>query len=88
MHAFRLTNGKLLFQDKPLKMMERSIFSAKHCFVENLHNSGKMPSVEYAVLSEWFDWIQQSLPIRVDLIGQFGTFHLLFASEFGHKQQF
>ena len=34
--------------------MERSIYSAKYCFVENLYKSGKMPGSEYEVLSAWF----------------------------------
>ncbi|XP_039995521.1 thymidine kinase 2, mitochondrial isoform X6 [Xiphias gladius] len=52
----------------PVKMMERSIFSAKYIFVENLFRSGKMPEVDYAVLSEWFDWITTNISIPVDLI--------------------
>ena len=28
----------ITFQEKPVKLMERSIYSAKYCFVENLHN--------------------------------------------------
>ncbi|XP_064598958.1 thymidine kinase 2, mitochondrial-like isoform X2 [Liolophura sinensis] len=55
-------------QTKPVKLMERSILSAKYCFVENLHESGKMPDVEYAVLSEWFDWILKHHNINIDLI--------------------
>lgn len=31
--------------------------------------SGKMPEVDYAVLSEWFDWIQNNTDVSVDLIG-------------------
>ncbi|XP_008633710.2 PREDICTED: thymidine kinase 2, mitochondrial [Corvus brachyrhynchos] len=52
----------------PIRMMERSIHSAKHIFVENLYRSGKMPEVDYAVLSEWFDWIQNNIDVSVDLI--------------------
>ncbi|AWP14498.1 putative thymidine kinase 2 mitochondrial [Scophthalmus maximus] len=52
----------------PVKMMERSIFSAKYIFVENLFRSGKMPEVDHAVLSEWFDWITTNISIPVDLI--------------------
>ncbi|KAM9344969.1 thymidine kinase 2, mitochondrial [Symphorus nematophorus] len=52
----------------PVRMMERSIFSAKYIFVENLFRSGKMPEVDYAVLSEWFDWIITNISIPVDLI--------------------
>ncbi|KAM4614424.1 thymidine kinase 2, mitochondrial isoform 2-T2 [Discoglossus pictus] len=52
----------------PLKMMERSIFSAKYIFVENLYRSGKMPEVDYVVLSEWFEWIIKNIHLSVDLI--------------------
>ncbi|XP_041803451.1 thymidine kinase 2, mitochondrial isoform X2 [Chelmon rostratus] len=52
----------------PVRMMERSIFSAKYIFVENLFRSGKMPEVDYAVLGEWFDWITTNISIPVDLI--------------------
>ncbi|KAJ8400447.1 hypothetical protein AAFF_G00395710 [Aldrovandia affinis] len=52
----------------PVRMMERSIYSAKYIFVENLYRSGKMPDVDFVVLSEWFDWITQNISIPVDLI--------------------
>ena len=55
-------------QTKPIKMMERSIFSAKYCFVENLYRSGKMPEIEYIVLTKWFDWIVQNQDTHIDLI--------------------
>lgn len=32
-------------------------------------SSGKMPEVDYAVLSEWFDWISNNISVPVDLIG-------------------
>ncbi|KAJ8249412.1 hypothetical protein GJAV_G00234520 [Gymnothorax javanicus] len=52
----------------PVRMMERSIYSAKYIFVENLHRSGKMPDVDFIVLSEWFEWITRNIYIPVDLI--------------------
>nr|XP_060644265.1 thymidine kinase 2, mitochondrial [Anolis sagrei ordinatus] len=52
----------------PVKMMERSIHSAKYIFVENLYRSGKMPEVDYVVLTEWFEWIIKNLSVSVDLI--------------------
>ncbi|XP_078527411.1 thymidine kinase 2, mitochondrial [Lissotriton helveticus] len=52
----------------PVRMMERSILSAKYIFVENLYRSGKMPEPDYVVLTEWFDWIMKNMPISVDLI--------------------
>lgn len=52
----------------PVRMMERSIFSAKKIFVENLYRSGKMPEVDYVVLSEWYDWITTNISLPIDLI--------------------
>ncbi|KAM4721475.1 thymidine kinase 2, mitochondrial [Rhinophrynus dorsalis] len=52
----------------PVKMMERSIYSAKYIFVENLFRSGKMPEVDHAVLTEWFEWIVKNIDLSVDLI--------------------
>lgn len=53
-----------------MKLMERSIFSAKYCFVENLMKSGKMPLSEYEVLTSWFDFLLTSpqVDLGVDLI--------------------
>ncbi|XP_070616469.1 thymidine kinase 2, mitochondrial isoform X1 [Erythrolamprus reginae] len=52
----------------PIRMMERSIHSAKYIFVENLYRSGKMPEVDYVILTEWFDWILKNMNMSVDLI--------------------
>uniref|UniRef100_A0A8C4QAM0 Thymidine kinase 2 n=1 Tax=Eptatretus burgeri TaxID=7764 RepID=A0A8C4QAM0_EPTBU len=51
-----------------IRMMERSIYSARYIFVENLFRSGKMPEADYAVLSEWFDWILKSISFPLDMI--------------------
>jgi deoxyadenosine/deoxycytidine kinase len=53
---------------KAVKLMERSIFSAKYCFVNNLRDQGLLADVEYTVLDEWFNFIRESVPIKVDLI--------------------
>ncbi|XP_039358691.1 thymidine kinase 2, mitochondrial isoform X3 [Mauremys reevesii] len=58
----------------PLRMMERSIHSAKHIFVENLYRSGRMPEVDYVVLTEWFEWITKNTDVSVDLIGIFRSY--------------
>ncbi|XP_049642400.1 thymidine kinase 2, mitochondrial isoform X2 [Suncus etruscus] len=55
-------------QMSPVRLMERSIHSAKYVFVENLYRSGKMPEVDYVVLSEWFDWITVHMDVAMDLI--------------------
>jgi len=53
---------------QPIKLMERSIFSAKYCFANNLQNQGFMGDAEHVVLSEWFDYIRHQIPLKVDLI--------------------
>ncbi|XP_046658132.1 deoxynucleoside kinase-like [Daphnia pulicaria] len=51
-----------------VKLMERSLFSGRYCFVENLHESKLMEPAEYAVISEWFKWITKNVDVEVDLI--------------------
>lgn len=51
-----------------VKMMERSIYSARYCFVENLAKEGLLPASEYVVLDEWFKWITSHLDTGGDLI--------------------
>ncbi|XP_064599305.1 thymidine kinase 2, mitochondrial-like [Liolophura sinensis] len=51
-----------------MKFMERSIFSARYCFVENLHFSNLMHGVDSAILDEWFHWILKNVDVNLDLI--------------------
>lgn len=46
--------------------MERSLYSARYCFVENLFQKQLISPVEYTILDNWFNICQQSAP--VDLI--------------------
>lgn len=52
----------------PVKLIERSLFSARHCFVENLFRTKKMSDPEYAVYCEWYRTIVQNLDVGLDLI--------------------
>ncbi|KAF5284205.1 hypothetical protein FQR65_LT00205 [Abscondita terminalis] len=51
-----------------IKLLERSIFSARYCFVEKLARDGIMPPQSVAVLNEWFKHITTQFDIPVDLI--------------------
>lgn len=55
---------------QPIKLMERSIYSAQFCFAEHLHNSKKLHSLEYETLTQWFHFLTNSptFPLKVDLI--------------------
>jgi len=50
--------------------MERSIYSARYCFVENLKQEGKLQSSEYEVLDAWFRYLNESpdILLEVDLL--------------------
>lgn len=50
------------------KLMERSLYSARFCFVENLHASGLMTDAEFAVYEEYFHFLTRDPELRVDLI--------------------
>lgn len=54
----------------PVKLMERSIYSARYCFVENMMRSGSLHPAEFSVLDEWFKFIIHQVPIEADLIGK------------------
>ena len=51
-----------------IKVMERSLFSARHCFVESMLSEGSLQPGMFHVLQEWFDFIDVFHQPRVDLI--------------------
>ncbi|XP_018008077.1 deoxynucleoside kinase [Hyalella azteca] len=51
-----------------VKIMERSIHSARYCFVENMFRTGRMSEPEYNVICEWYNTINCNLFLPVDLI--------------------
>ncbi|XP_021192126.3 deoxynucleoside kinase [Helicoverpa armigera] len=52
----------------PVKLMERSLYSARYCFVEHMMRSGTLHPAEFAVLDEWFRFIMNQIHIDADLI--------------------
>ncbi|XP_023936009.1 deoxynucleoside kinase [Bicyclus anynana] len=52
----------------PVKLMERSLYSARYCFVEHMMRQGTLHPAQFAVLDEWFRFIQREIPIEADLI--------------------
>jgi len=57
-------------EGKTVKLMERSIYSARYCFVENMMQSGVMEGSEFEVLDQWYSFAtgESGLDIGVDLI--------------------
>jgi len=46
-----------LAKGNQIKMLERSIQSSRHCFIQNFRNTGKMSEAGFKVLAEWFDYL-------------------------------
>lgn len=51
-----------------ISIMERSLFSARYCFVENLFNSGLIQKAQYEILDKWFNWMTDSHDCNLDII--------------------
>lgn len=54
--------------EKSVKLMERSMFSARYCFVENMVQTGLLHQGMYDVLQEWYKCIDNMVHIQADLI--------------------
>lgn len=53
-----------------IKLMERSIYSARYCFVENMLREGYLAPPSASVIDEWFKWATTTMELDVDLIGK------------------
>ncbi|XP_055523245.1 deoxynucleoside kinase isoform X1 [Wyeomyia smithii] len=54
--------------DKSVKLMERSMFSARYCFVENMLANGMLHQGMYNILQDWYEFIDANVYIQADLI--------------------
>ncbi|XP_059145090.1 deoxynucleoside kinase-like [Physella acuta] len=63
-----LEHHKLPEKPYSVKMMERSIYSARHCFIENLKQNSIMPDVDHSILTAWHNWVDVNEDVQVDLI--------------------
>jgi deoxyadenosine/deoxycytidine kinase len=51
-----------------ISIMERSLYSAKYCFVENIFKSKILMPVEYEILDKWFNFMIDSHDCSLDVI--------------------
>ena len=51
-----------------LKLIERSIYSDRYCFIENLKHTKKLCEIEYEVLDHWHQWMMKSNDVKIDRI--------------------
>ncbi|KAJ8319137.1 hypothetical protein KUTeg_004228 [Tegillarca granosa] len=53
---------------KPVKLLERSLYSTRYCFVENDYRHGTVNGLEYAILKNWFHFLTERENTDLDLI--------------------
>ncbi|CAG5136533.1 unnamed protein product [Candidula unifasciata] len=51
-----------------VQLLERSIYSTRHCFMEYLRSQGQLHSLDHGILTDWHTWLQQDEHVHVDLI--------------------
>lgn len=54
--------------NKPVKLMERSLFSARYCFVENMLRTEALHQGMYNILQDWYEYFRNNVHIQADLI--------------------
>ncbi|KAJ8926874.1 hypothetical protein NQ314_020725 [Rhamnusium bicolor] len=52
----------------PIKLMERSVYSARYCFVEKMKRDQILSAASAAVIDEHFKWLKNNASTGVDLI--------------------
>lgn len=51
------------------------LFFVRYCFVEMAHDKGLLSSPEYAVMCQWYEFIEKNVDIGLDLIGWYIIFY-------------
>ena len=66
----QLTRLKLLKSptNKRVKLLERSIQSNRYCFLELARREKTLSEPEIAVLCSWYDWLDETMGLDLDLI--------------------
>jgi len=62
------TNDQFIQPTYSINMMERSIFSARYIFVENLFQNNLLTDIEYSILDDTFLFLVKKQNIKLDLI--------------------
>ena len=53
---------------KKIKLLERSIQNNRYCFLELAEREGSLGPSELAVLKSWYEWLDTSMGLELDLI--------------------
>ena len=61
----RLTNTQERKRNSVM-LVERSIYTDRHCFAVNCYESGNMTKMEYDIYCNWNNWLSDSFKLRPD----------------------
>jgi len=50
--------------DKPIQVLERSVYCDRYCFAKNCFESGLMSNLEWQIYKEWFSWLVENYTPR------------------------
>lgn len=63
-----MLQNHLKASDKGIRIMERSLYSARYCFINLLLQENKIEKEEFDILQKWYAFIDETNNIRSDLI--------------------
>jgi len=87
MKAFMTQLSAHLKKGSKVKIIERSLHSARYCFIENARKEG-ISNVSCSLLEDWFDMLVENIPLKVDLIIYLRTSpHIAMARTQGRRRK-
>lgn len=54
--------------EKKIRIMERSLYSGRYCFIEMMYKDHKIEKAEYDILQKWYQHIEENMNVEPDLI--------------------
>ena len=61
-----LMEQQLKGSDKPIQILERSVYCDRYCFAKNCFESGNMSALEWQIYKEWFSWLVEGYTQKPD----------------------
>ena len=47
-----------------LAFIERSVFTDRHCFAQNLYETGLLNDIEWKLYTDWFEWLSKTFKVE------------------------
>lgn len=66
MNAFISRINSIERDKSQIQIIERSVYTDRHCFAANCLESGVMSQIEYDIYCHWHDWLAQSFNVEPD----------------------